>query len=359
LFGLLLDAAISLSMAAEGEIVIVRFTYTGAEGEVIPDEATHITVAEDCTFVHEQAFERHPNIIEVVCHLHVEKIGERAFYECYSLRRVIMPGVKEVEYAAFSECKALTDVECIMLEIIGESVFWGCRSLRSISLPSARILERDSFINCQALADVKFGKNLERIEQSTFIQCISLKRIAIPLKNGLFIEDGVIERPNRSIFIGCENLNQVHLVDGAELHNTVAKLQLEEWRKDMDREIQSISTNIRRARPGRYYYTADHILADIDPGQKAQVIRAWIRSVLSKIIHYKAEHRRVLVDAAATLQLVLPQDIVLDSVLPFLQLPSHTFDGEEDYVVEGEDRRDDEEDDRVESVSNCCCCCIQ
>ena len=88
------------------------------------------------------------------------------------------------------------------------------------------------------------------------------------------------------------------------------------------------------------------------------MIRAWIRSVLSKIIHYKVEHQRILDGAAATLQLVLPQDIVLDSILPFLQLPSHTFDGEEDHV-EGEDRRDDEEDDRVESVSNCCCCCIQ
>ena len=345
-------------MAAEGEIVIVRFTYTGADGEVIPDEATHITVAEDCTFVHEQAFERHPNIIEVVCHLHVEKIEQMAFYECYSLRRVIMPGVKEVEYAAFSECKALTDVECGKLEIIKDSVFWGCRSLRSISLPSARILERCSFINCQALADVKFGKNLERIEQSTFIQCISLKRITIPLKNGLFTCNGIIEQPNRSIFIGCENLEEVDLVEGAVLQETVAALQLEEWRKDMNREIQSIRTNIRRARPGRYYYTADHILADIDPGQKAQVILAWIRSVLRKIVRYKAEHERLLrEELEPTLQLVLPHDIVMNSVLPFLQLPSYSFEGEEDSVEGGD--HGDEEGDRVESESNRCCCCIQ
>ena len=42
-------------MEAEGDIVIVRFTYTGADGEVIPLEATHITVAEDCTFVRADA----------------------------------------------------------------------------------------------------------------------------------------------------------------------------------------------------------------------------------------------------------------------------------------------------------------
>ena len=280
-----------------------------------------------------------------------------------------MPGVKIVQRWAFGDCEALTDVECGKLEIIGGAVFRDCRSLRSINLPSARILDRSSFINCQALADVKFGKNLERIEQFTFSECISLKRIAIPLKNGLFTCN--------NIFIGCENLNQVDLVDGAELHNTVAKLQLREWRKDMNREIQSIMTNIR-TRPGRYYYTADHTLAGYDPGLKAQVIRAWVSSVLCKIVCYKSKHQRVLDGAATTLQLALPQEIVMNNVLPFVQLPPHTFDGDEDYSLEeeedsvvgkedsvvGEDSveggdHEDEEGDRVESESNCCCCCIQ
>ena len=127
-------------MEAEGGNDIVRFTYTGAEGEVIPDEATHITVAEDCTFVHAEACSRHPNIIEVICHERVKKIERCAFYKCPNLRRVIMPGVKIAEAAAFLECFALEDVECDKLEIIEGSVFHGCKSLTMIDLPSTRIV---------------------------------------------------------------------------------------------------------------------------------------------------------------------------------------------------------------------------
>eukprot|EP00985_Skeletonema_marinoi_P035456 scaffold46609_cov124-Skeletonema_marinoi.AAC.1 len=56
--------------------------------------------------------------------------------------------------------------------------------------------------------------------------------------------------------------------------------------------------------------------------EKAQAIRTWIRSVLRQILHYKAEHQRLLdEEVATTLQLVLPQDIVMNNVLPFLELP--------------------------------------
>ena len=83
----------------------------------------------------------------------------------------------------------------------------------------------------------------------------------------------------------------------------------------------------------------------ISVGGKAQVIRRWISSVLRKIVHYKSEHRRIMDEAAAALQFVLPQDIVLKNVLSFLELPSHTFDGEDD---ENEDRDEDEEMDEEE-----------
>ena len=63
-------------------------------------------------------------------------------------------------------------------------------------------------------------------------------------------------------------------------------------------------------------------------GGKAQAIRRWIASVLSSIIYYKAEHRRLLDAAATTLQHAFPKDIVLNSILPFLKLPSYAFQGE-------------------------------
>ena len=305
-------------MAAEGDN-IVRFTYTGADDEWIDGEATHIFV--QARVIRARAFRHHPNIVEVICHDSVEKIEERAFLYCPRLRRVIMPGVTIVEQKAFHSCVALEDVECGKLEIIKKDAFYLCVSLRSINLPSARIVQEEAFFSDWALAVVAFGSKLERIEERAFSLSHRLEQIAIPLKDGLFSDD--------SIFTEC-NLNRVDLVEG-ELHETIAALHLEEWRNEMNEEIDSINQILPDSYAG-FSCVVDEDDEEADPtwdnGDKAQAIRSWIRSVLRKITQYQAEHRRLLEeDVATTLQLVLSNaDVVMNNVLPFLQLPSYTFE---------------------------------
>ena len=297
-------------MSDQGDDNFMRYIYRGEVGERIPREATHIFVGEDCTFVRANAFLSHENIVELVCHDRVKKIGERVFSFCFSLKRVIMPGVKIVGNAAFENCRVLTDVECNKLEIIGEYAFGGCRSLKSINLPSARIVEMGIFDECFDLADVKFSSKLERIGWGAFLMCESLERITIPFKDSLISHDDV--------FAGCRNLTQVSLFEGV-LHETIAVLQLEEWRDDMNEEIDSINQILPNV------YAGD----EEDDGQKARAIQEWIRSVLRKISQYQAEHQRLLDEAVSTLQLVLPHDIMINSVLPFLALPANTFEVED------------------------------
>eukprot|EP00969_Alexandrium_andersonii_P125839 5563596-Alexandrium_andersonii.AAC.1 len=160
--------------------------------------------------------------------------------------------------------------------------------------------------------DATFGKELETIEAGAFYNCTSLERITIPLKDNMITEDNTFQE--------CENLKHVDLVEG-QIHETIAALQLEEWRNDMNEEIDSINQRLPTVDAGfddddddDYYH---HV------GLKALAIRMWIRSVLDKIIHYKAEHQRLLdEEVATTLQFALPQDIVMNNVLPFLELPS-------------------------------------
>jgi hypothetical protein len=143
-------------MSDVGDSNFMRYIYRGEEGEHIPDGATHITVAEDVTFVRARAFERHPNIVEVICHKNVKKIEEEAFQNCPSLKRVIMRGVTVVERRAFYNSAALTDVECNKLEIIKEEAFWECKSLMSIILPSARVVGEHAFSDCSSVTEVRF-----------------------------------------------------------------------------------------------------------------------------------------------------------------------------------------------------------
>ena len=266
----------------------MRYVYRGEDGEVIHAEATHIIVAEDCTFVRANAFREHPNIVEVICHDGVKKMGERAFWGCLSLRRVMMPGVKLVEEEAFYSCPSLTDVECGKLERIGTAAFGRCKSLRSIHIPSARIVEWGAFNTCESLVDAKFGATLERFEKRSFSGCTSLERITIPLK------DGVISRDD--IFYSCHNLRHVDLVEG-ELHETITALHLNEWKNDVHEEIDSINRILPNT-PAGYHDEEDY-------GGKALVIQTWIRAVLDKIEHYKAEHQRVLNEATTLLELAI------------------------------------------------------
>ena len=319
-------------MAAVGNNVIIRYIYRGEEGEIIPREATHITVI--AKFLLSCAFQGNHNIIEVICHDNVEKIESCAFYYCPNLRRVIMRGVKEVEEYAFYNCFVLTDVECGKLEIIRQFAFRNCDSLRSINLPSARIVGVGAFDVCKALTDVKFSNNLERIDGGAFYNCKSLERITIPLKDGIITYDNT--------FQGCENLKHIDAIEGKLLDETVSALLMEDWRKDMNQfRILRLPS---------------------DGGDKAQAIRTWIRSILRKLIHYQAEHHRILSNAATTLQHVLPRDILMNNILPFLKLPPNTFEVEEsgdedseeedsedelelEYSSKGEDSEEDSDDE--------------
>jgi len=320
-----------------------KFNYTGAE--VIPCHATHITVDQSVTVIPENAFRPYTfnSIIEVICGDEVEKVGGGAFVGCTSLRRVIMPGVEIVEQCAFTDCRVLTDVECGKLERIESEAFINCTSLRSINLPSARVIEGNAFNDCAALTDAKFGSKLDRIEWAAFYDCYALERITIPLKDGMLTAD--------DIFQECENLKQVDLVEGP-IHETIAALQLEEWRNDMNEEIGSINQILPTVDAGGW----DDDVGESNEGEKAQAIRTWIRSVLRKIILYQAWHQRYLnEEIATTLPPVLPRDIVMNNVLPFLELPSHTFelvDHEEevdDSVREEEVEEDEQGDDNAHS----------
>ena len=281
-------------------------------GERIPDHVTHVRIGLALTVVPARAFQNHPSIEEVICHDGVEIIQTEAFECCPRLQRVIMPGVKIIGLQAFNECRALTYIECGKVERIGQWAFRECRSLSSIDMPSIKIVQMAAFYGCWGLVNVKFGNELESIRGGSFFDCRCLERISLPLKDGMVIAD--------NSFTGCEKLESVNLVEGAVLHETVAGLLIEEWKNDMNEEIDSINQILPNTFAGNAVMN--------EAGGKAREIRSWISSVLRKIVRYKAHHHRYLNVAADSLQLALPNDILFKNILPFLELSSHSFDGE-------------------------------
>ena len=306
-------------MAARGGII--TFLYTGAQGrDDIPSNITHVIIHESVTVIPVRLFFKHPNIIEVYCHAGVKKIEQRAFAFCPRLKRVVMLGVEVVDERAFLNCQALTYIECPKLEKIGLYAFGLCLSLRFIDLPSIKIVGAEAFF-CIKIG--KFGKNLESIREKALC-CPSLEEITIPLKGSLMIDDDA--------FVGSENLNRVDLLEGRLLQDCIDALLCDDWSNDMNQEVDSINQILPNTFAGKITFESDDIDAHYhcDAGFKAIVIRDWIKRVLDKIIRYKARHRYHLKEAATSLQPALPVDIVMNSVIPFLELPPHMFDGEEE-----------------------------
>jgi hypothetical protein len=188
-------------------------------------------------------------------------------------------------------------------------------------LPSIKIVEEGAFEYCTGLTDVKFGDKLERIEGRAFRNCESLGRIAIPLSNHIIEIDDDDDYYYHDVFTGCENLKHLDLVGG--VHETIAALPVDDWRNDMNAAIDAINQILPNT-PAVAFWG--------EKGGKGRAVKRWIRSVLCKIVDYKQRHCSMLTEATTTLVnelALLPQDIVMNNVLPFLKLPSFTFEVEE------------------------------
>ncbi len=255
------------------------FVYTGGEQEV-PRDVKRVRIAENVDTIPEGTFHNCEELIEAEGHTKIKKIEQWAFHNCSSLRRVTkMRGLIEIEKCAFSDCTALSELEFDKLEIIGDGAFSDCVSMRSINLPSTRRIGVRGFHYCEALTDVVFGKELGRIETNAFLACTALKRIIIPLKDNLIIDNHT--------FVRCENLARVDTLAG-EIHTTISSLHLESWRNEMLEEIDRINQTLPNIRI-----------------EKAGAIQRWIARVIGRIEHYKTKHRTLLKEAMTLLELAL------------------------------------------------------
>jgi len=147
------------------------------------------------------------------------------------------------------------------------------------------------------LTDVELGDKLERIGgrfEGAFALCPRLQRIVIPLKHNIFPLHPLFNRPGtirctRLQFDECENLTTVDLVGVGGIHKTISSLLLESWRDKMNQEIDRIN----------------QVLPNTPTNDKADAIRRWIRSVINRMEHYKAEHKILLKEDMTQLELAV------------------------------------------------------
>lgn len=113
----------------------------------------------------------------------VTTIGEKAFWHCESLQKVIIPkGVTTIGYQSFCGCVSLQDVDIPdSVNRILEGAFLRCESLTETRLPyNLKTIERSVFRRCTSLKKIIIPSSVTHIEGWAFYECKSLERIVLP-----------------------------------------------------------------------------------------------------------------------------------------------------------------------------------
>ena len=211
------------------------FVYSGGRA---PQHVTHVVIDKSVEVIEDNAFKDCHHLVQVETHDGIRRVSDKAFFRCKSLRRINLRSAVEIGKSAFCRCVNLVSVEFGETVEIGLMAFWGCENLERLNFTSIIITGKGSFSYCEALTDIEFSERLETIREGAFVGCHRLRRIAIPLKRGLFSFNVNLQKYNQ--FDRCDQLTTVDLVGEAHT-KTISSLHMESWRTEMEEEINRIN----------------------------------------------------------------------------------------------------------------------
>lgn len=123
-------------------------------------------------------------------------------FESTKLKRINLPAsAKGIGFAAFKDCRCLTNIDFQHISTIGNQAFHGCSSLETLSLPFyITHIGSNAFEECRNLRFVRLPLFLMSLSQDVFKNCANLFSITV---------NPYIERIDSDSFTGCTNLSIV------------------------------------------------------------------------------------------------------------------------------------------------------
>ena len=155
---------------------------------------------------------------EVIIGRGVTSIEDGTFAGCVSLERITIPDgvtcigswpltLRCAKGEAFYGCVKLKEVTIGKgVASVGEKAFAECASLERIVIPDrVKSIGSNSFRGCAKLKEVTIGRGVTSIGEEAFAECVSLERITIPESVKTILD---------SAFSGCISLKEVTMQGG-------------------------------------------------------------------------------------------------------------------------------------------------
>ena len=123
----------------------------------IKDEVKKIVISEGITHIGNWNFADFKNAEEIIFPNSLEVVGERAFYNCSSIRILTLPeGVKEIKEGAFNSATSIVRINLPKsLEKIKNSAFMNLPKLTAITIPqNVKSVGKWAFFGCTSLSGI-------------------------------------------------------------------------------------------------------------------------------------------------------------------------------------------------------------
>ena len=136
-----------------------------------------ITIPNSVTSIGNSAFNGCYSLPSITIPSNVTSIGNNAFQYCYSLASITIPNsVTSIGGSAFNNCHSLTSITIpSSVTSIGVYVFQYCRSLASITIPNdVTSIGTCAFSGCYSLASITIPSSVTSIEANAFQYCYGM-----------------------------------------------------------------------------------------------------------------------------------------------------------------------------------------
>ena len=141
----------------------------------------------------------------------LESISAYAFRNSTGLKLICLPNsLTTLEEGAFYGCSSLMEVRADCLQRIGNRAFYECTNLRTLSnfarsvagneISELESLGDQAFYGCRNIVTVILGENMTEIGEACFENCVSLKSVTM---------NGTVPGISRYCFYGCKNLSSI------------------------------------------------------------------------------------------------------------------------------------------------------
>lgn len=162
-----------------------------------------------------QAFYECDSLKDVV--LHATTLGDECFYNCGVLKTSDLGYTQTLGLKCFSLCDDMEYISCPIVTTVGNECFRFCKMLKEIHFQAENITER-CFEQCYSLKDISLNSDslsgFVSIGDSAFKNCHGLTVFSFQNKTGSTFTIGV------ESFLGCKNLTTVNLGNVLSIGNS-------------------------------------------------------------------------------------------------------------------------------------------